>query len=49
MKYIPILKYNEKVDVSAYNKLEYSTKESIVPLIEVFQQDNEHWVQGICS
>ena len=39
MKYIPILKYNEKVDVSAYNKLEDSTKESIVPLIEVFQQD----------
>ena len=39
MKYIPILKYNEKVDVSAYNKLEYSTKESIVPLIEVFQQN----------
>lgn len=38
MSYIPIMKYKERVDISAYDKHELNDKETI-PMIEVFQED----------
>lgn len=39
MKYIPILKYKERIDMSSYEKLDINSNTEVVPLIEVFQQD----------
>lgn len=38
MSYIPIMKYKERVDISAYDKHGLNDKETI-PMIEVFQED----------
>lgn len=39
MKYIPTLKYKERIDIKAYKGLSEDLQESIVPLIEVFQPE----------
>lgn len=39
MKYIPILKYKERIDLSAYDKLEININDDITPLIELFQEE----------
>ena len=39
MKYIPTLKYKERVDIKAYRGLSEELQSDITPLIEVFQPE----------
>ena len=39
MRYVPILKYKDRIDLVAYEKLSDEIKNNITPLIEVFQND----------
>lgn len=39
MNYIPILKYKDRIDISAYTKMDMNNMNEVIPLIEVFQED----------